>query len=168
MKLYRIERRKYLKTTLTGIGASKSKGFRWNSENTRLVYTAETRALAMLEVSVHLDISEDLPNDRYFVEIEVPDDIPALEVELADLPEKWDSKPPLLITQIIGDDFVLNNEAAVLKVPSCIVHQEYNYLINRWDRRCPEDRRWHHRSLLPDWGLLPDLQRNPKWFYLFF
>jgi len=130
MKLYRIERKKYLKSTLTGIGASKSKGFRWNSEDTRLVYTADTRALAMLEVSVHLDISEDLPDDRYFVEIEIPDDISALEVKLKDLPEKWDSKPPLLVTQIIGDDFVLNNEAAILKVPSCIIPQEHNYLIN--------------------------------------
>ncbi|HET8860050.1 RES family NAD+ phosphorylase [Marivirga sp.] len=130
MRIYRTERKKYLKSTLTGLGASKSKGFRWNSEDTRLVYTAETRALAILEVSVHLDISEDLPNDRYFIEIEIPDDISALEVELADLPEKWDSKPPLLVTQIIGDDFVQNNEAAILKVPSCIVPQEYNYLIN--------------------------------------
>lgn len=130
MKLYRIERKKYLKTTLSGIGASNSKGFRWNSEDTRLVYTAESRALALLEVSVHLDISEDLPNDRFFIEIEIPEDITALEVSINDLPTNWDSKPPLLVTQIIGDDFVLNNEAAILKVPSCIVHQEYNYLIN--------------------------------------
>ncbi|MEX0813282.1 MAG: RES family NAD+ phosphorylase [Chitinophagales bacterium] len=130
MKLYRIEREKYLKTSLSGIGASKSKGFRWNSEDTRLVYTAETRALAILEVSVHLDLSEDLPNDRYIIEIEIPDDISALEVELADLPENWDSKPPLRVTQIIGDDFVRKNQAAILKVPSSIVPQEYNYLIN--------------------------------------
>ncbi|MEP6646803.1 MAG: RES family NAD+ phosphorylase, partial [Saprospiraceae bacterium] len=32
--------------------------------------------------------------------------------------------------QIIGDDFVEQNEAAVLKVPSSIVHEEFNYLIN--------------------------------------
>lgn len=130
MKVYRLERKKHLKSTLSGIGASKSKGFRWNSENTRLVYTAETRALAMLEVSVHLDLSEDLPNDRYFVEIEIPGDISALEVEVTNLPDHWDSKPPSLVTQIIGDDFVQNHEAAILKVPSCIVPQEYNYLIN--------------------------------------
>lgn len=130
MIVYRIERKKYLKTTLTGIGASKSRGFRWNSEDTRIVYTAESRALALLEVSVHLDISEDLPTDRYFVEIEIPDNIKALEVSIMDLPVNWDSKPPILLTQVIGDDFVLNNQAAILKVPSCIVPEEYNYLIN--------------------------------------
>lgn len=53
-----------------------------------------------------------------------------MEVNLEDLPEGWNSKPPTLITQTIGDDFVLDNQAAVLKVPSSIVPQEFNYLIN--------------------------------------
>jgi RES domain-containing protein len=130
MIVYRIEREKYLTTTLQGIGASKSDGFRWNSLNTLMVYTAESRALATLEVSVHLDLSEDLPNDRYYVAIEVPDDVLIQEVRLEDLPEGWDSKPPILLTQIIGDDFVNQNEAAILKVPSSIIPQESNYLIN--------------------------------------
>lgn len=130
MIVQRIEREKFLTTTLQGIGASKSDGFRWNSLNTRMVYTAESRALAILEVSVHLDLREDLPNDRHFVAIEVPDDVLIQEVRLEDLPEGWDSKPPIFLTQIIGDDFVNLNEAAILKVPSSIVPQEYNYLIN--------------------------------------
>lgn len=130
MIVYRIEREKYLKTALTGIGASMSKGYRWNSFDTKLVYTAESRALATLEVSVHLDLSEDLPTDRYYVEIEIPGDIMIQEVKIEDLPKGWDSKPPIVITQIIGDDFVYQNESAVLKVPSSIVPQEFNYLIN--------------------------------------
>lgn len=130
MIVYRIEREKYLKDTLKGIGASLSPGFRWNSLNTRLVYTADSRALSTLEVSVHLDLIEDLPNDRYMVEIEIPDNILILEVALEDLPKNWDAKPPILSTQTIGDDFVLENNAAILKVPSSIISQEYNYLIN--------------------------------------
>lgn len=105
MKVYRIEREKYLETTLKGFGAASAEGYRWNSINTFLVYTAESRALATLEVSVHLDFSEDLPNN-------------------------WDIHPPSLETQYIGDEFVKDNEAAVLKVPSCIVPSEYNFLIN--------------------------------------
>jgi RES domain-containing protein len=130
MIVYRIEREKYLKTALAGIGASMSKGYRWNSFNTRLVYTAESRALATLEVSVHLDLSEDLPTDRYYVEIEIPEDIMIQEVNIEDLPEGWNAKPPTVITQTIGDDIVNQNESAVLKVPSSIVPQEFNYLIN--------------------------------------
>ena len=106
MIVYRIEREKHLETTLLDIGASMSKGYRWNSFNTRLVYTAESRALATLEVSVHLDLSEDLPNDRYYVEIDIPDEITILEVNIDDLLEDWDSKPPTITTQTIGDDFI--------------------------------------------------------------
>lgn len=53
-----------------------------------------------------------------------------LTLDLAELPENWDSKPPALETQYIGDDFVAQKSAAVLKVPSSIVPPEFNYLIN--------------------------------------
>jgi len=130
MQVYRIEREKHLKSTLKGIGAALTDGYRWNSLNTYLVYTAESRALATLEVAVHLDLSEDLPEDRHYVEIHIPDDIEILELMHRDLPVNWDSKPPILETQFIGDDFVTDNEAAVLKVSSSIVPPEFNYLIN--------------------------------------
>lgn len=130
MRVYRIEREKYLETTLKGFGAASAEGFRWNSLHTYLVYTSDSRALATLEVSVHLDLSEDLPTDRYYVEIDIPDELEILELKPEDLPHIWDIHPPSLETQYIGDDFVKDNEAAVLKVQSCIVPPEFNYLIN--------------------------------------
>ena len=130
MKVYRIERGKYLDTTLQGVGAALNDGYRWNSLNTYLVYTAESRSLAILEVSVHLDFSEDLPTDRFYVEIEIPDDIEILELSVDELPENWNSKPPQLETQFIGDDFIFQKNAAVLKVPCAIIPPEFNYLIN--------------------------------------
>jgi RES domain-containing protein len=130
MKVYRIEREKYLEATLQGVGAALTEGYRWNSLNTYLVYTAESRALATLEVSVHLDLSEDLPSDRYYVEIDIPEEVEIVELSIDDLPSGWNSRPPILETQYIGDDFAEQNSAAVLKVPSCIVPPEYNYLIN--------------------------------------
>lgn len=130
MRVFRIEREKYLNSTLSGLGASMSDGSRWNSLHTQLVYTAESRALAMLEVSVHLDISEDLPTDRYYVEVDIPDEVEILELKSENLPKNWDAKPPLRTTQLIGDSFVSSQAAAVLKVPSCIVPFESNYLIN--------------------------------------
>lgn len=67
MKVFRIEREKYLSTTLKGIGAALSEGFRWNSANTNLVYTAESRALATLEIAVHLDLTSDLPTIAFML-----------------------------------------------------------------------------------------------------
>ncbi len=130
MLVHRIERHKYLATTLRGIGAASSDGFRWNSLHTHMVYTAESKALAMLEIAVHLDIAESLPTDRYFVSIEIPDQVMILELPLNDLPSDWNSKPPLRHTQNLGDEFVLQNKAGVLKVPSSIIPSESNYLIN--------------------------------------
>lgn len=130
MRIFRIERKKHLGTTLKGIGAALTDGYRWNSPNTYLVYTADSRALATLEISVHLDLSEDLPDDRYYVEIDVPDEVDILELKIMDLPKNWDAKPPITNTQFMGDDFVRENRAAVLKVPSSIVPPEFNYLIN--------------------------------------
>lgn len=130
MIVYRVEREKYVATTLKGIGAAKTEGFRWNSLNTFLVYTSECRALATLEVMFHLDLAEDLPDDRFYVIIEIPDNLEILEISVEDLPFDWNSKPPVLETQFIGDDFVTENNAPILKVPSAVVPQEFNYLIN--------------------------------------
>jgi RES domain-containing protein len=130
MKVYRIERKKYIDTVLSGMGASLSNGNRWNGLNTRMVYTSESRALATLEISVHIDLSEDLPSDRYYIEIDVPDTLFIQEINEKDLPKNWDAKPPIIDTQRIGDAFVSQNEAAALKVPSSIIPNEYNFLIN--------------------------------------
>ncbi len=130
MRVYRIEREKYLSRTLSGIGAAMNEGFRWNSLHTYLAYTSGSRALALLEVSVHLDLSEDLPADRFVVEIEIPSDIQILQLPDDSLPDNWDARPPGRATQLIGDGFVVQRQGAVLRVPSVIVSQEYNYLIN--------------------------------------
>ncbi len=129
MVVFRIERVKYLEDTLSGIGASIAGG-RWNNERTALVYTSESRALATLEVVMHFDLSEDLPTDRLYVEIEIPNDVQIAEISNEDLPEGWDSKPPIQDTSNVGDAFVKQRETAVLKVPSSIVFPEFNYLIN--------------------------------------
>ena len=130
MRVFRIERKKYLNETLSGKGSALSNASRWNSKNTFIVYTAETRALSLLEISVHLDLKSELPKDRFIVEIDIPDNIKIQILNLKDLPESWNTKPPALESQFIGDDFIRNADAAVLQVPSAIIPEEYNYLIN--------------------------------------
>jgi RES domain-containing protein len=129
MRVYRIERKQYLRQTLSGLGAASVAGFRWNSLYTRMVYTAATRSLATLEILVHLDM-EDIPTDRYFVEIDIPDALAILTINQSALPRNWDAVPPQPKTQHLGDVFVADQKAAVLQVPSVLVPQEFNYLIN--------------------------------------
>jgi len=132
MRTFRIVREKYLETALSGRGAQLSSGFRWNSYGTPMVYTAQSRSLALLEIAVHLDLSVELPKDRFMVEIEIPDELNKEILLVEDLPEGWNSKPAKRLTQRIGDQFIANNASAVLQVPSSIVPEESNFLLNSY------------------------------------
>lgn len=130
MLLFRIEREKYLHEILSGKGAAASEGNRWNSPGVRMVYSSSSRALALLEVSVHLDLAEDLPADRYLVTLELPDELPLGEITREQLPEGWDQRPPGSWSQQAGDEFVRAAKYPILRVPSSVIPEEYNYLIN--------------------------------------
>lgn len=127
MIVYRIDRVKRKHDLLSGIGAEKIGG-RWNEIGTRAVYTSQHISLAYLEVVMHLDITEDLPSDRILVQIEIPDDISVYEIKK--LPKNWNTFPYNSSTQQIFTKFVHDSKYAVLKVPSAIVKDEYNYILN--------------------------------------
>jgi RES domain-containing protein len=127
MIVYRLSKKKY-SNDLSGIGAEKYGG-RWNNKGIRMVYTSQSRALASLEVAVHLALKL-APEDYYLTTIEIPDELihsyPKNKLKGRD----WKTHPPSEFTQQEGDKFVKNNKWLALKVPSAIVQGDYNYLIN--------------------------------------
>jgi RES domain-containing protein len=127
MRVFRLVRKKY-GIELSGKGAALS-GNRWNSKGTELIYCADSRALAMAEVAVHLSLSI-LPKDYVMVEIEIPSTISIATLAKDDLPANWSSFPHVLDTQQIGDAFVANRKDCILKVPSAVVPGDFNFLIN--------------------------------------
>ena len=127
MRIFRLAKQKYSKE-FSGKGAAKS-GNRWNSKGTEIIYTAESRALAMAEVAVHLTLAT-LPSDFMMIEIEISDTIIIKELNLKTLNENWNNHPPNKHTQKIGEDFIDAQKACVLKVPSAVVKGDFNYLIN--------------------------------------
>lgn len=127
MRVFRLIRKKY-GIELSDKGAALS-GNRWNSKGTELIYCADSRALAMAEVAVHLSLSI-LPKDYIMVEIEIPSIISIATLAKDDLPANWSSFPHVLDTQQIGDSFVAKRKNCVLKVPSAVVPGDFTFLIN--------------------------------------
>lgn len=112
---------------LSGFGAS-LKGQRWNRRGTSVLYTASHRSLALLEVLVHL--GEYYPQDEYaIITLEVPDNEIAL-LDATSLPNDWARIFEAGILASYTDEWFHTEQSIALGVPSAIVAQEYNYLIN--------------------------------------
>ena len=130
MRVFRLSRKKYAKT-LSGKGAAMF-GNRWNSKGVEMIYTADSRALAMAEVAVHLSIAK-LPKDYMMLEIEIPKSVSICELKKR--PKKgWNDNPPTSISQELGDAFIRDSAFGVIKVPSAVVQGDFNYLINPYHK----------------------------------
>jgi RES domain-containing protein len=132
LSLWRIatDTRDYEADDLSGKGAEITGG-RWNAVGIPMVYTSLTRALACLETVVHLNGSG-LPLNRYLVEIRIPDDLwLAAETQTAlSLKVGWDAEPAGRASVEYGSDWARSNRSLLLVVPSVIVPEEANVLIN--------------------------------------
>jgi RES domain-containing protein len=115
---------------LSGTGA-KTTGGRWNEVGAPVLYTSETRAMACLETVVHLNAGG-LPFNRYLVALEMPDDVwgEAQRESASSLEVGWDAGPAGLVSIKFGTDWIKSKTSAVLVVPSVIVPEEFNVLIN--------------------------------------
>lgn len=123
---WRLTKTKHLSTAWDGEGA-RLHGGRWNSAGTAVVYTSETLSLALAEVLVHLPGGV-LPSFTA-IPIELGESLVTV-LAPRDLPGDWNRTPPAPSTQTIGDKWVMAAASALLKVPSVVVPQEFNYVIN--------------------------------------
>lgn len=114
--------------TLDGMGGLRASG-RWHTRGRRVVYCAPNPATALLEVLVHAEIDlDDLPAAFRYLEIEIPDGLPIEVMRPESLPAGWGSR--LETTRAIGDGWLDSGRSAVLAVPSVIVPETRNYLLN--------------------------------------
>jgi RES domain-containing protein len=124
MRLWRISNH----ANLSGEGGLHASG-RWHTRGRRVVYLADHPASALLEVMVHLEIdAEDLPTHYRLLGVDVPDDAPTASHNDSDLPEGWREQKAL--TQALGDAWLREAPTALLRVPSAIVPDASNYLLN--------------------------------------
>ncbi|MBO9594778.1 MAG: RES family NAD+ phosphorylase [Niabella sp.] len=125
MKVYRISKCAYI-DDLSGTGAARFPG-RWHSRGTYVLYTAASPSLALLESVVHLTTVVKL--DLCILGLEIPE-WSVQELSPALLPEEWFHNPAPDQLKHIGDRFVQEGAFLALKVPSAVMQEEYNYLLN--------------------------------------
>lgn len=126
MIVYRLSKAKYARD-LSGKGAMLAGG-RWNSRGVPLVYASSSRALCLVEIAVHTPLGI-VPADYMIVTIALPEQR-ILPLEADQLPADWNAIPHADSTQMIGDQFASEGAHLVLQVPSVVVADEYNYLLN--------------------------------------
>ncbi|MEO7917322.1 MAG: RES family NAD+ phosphorylase [Dokdonella sp.] len=132
MKLWRIatETRSHAANDLSGTGAALHPG-RWNRAGDRVVYCAESLALAALETAAYVDASG-LPLNRFVVEIDVPEPVWRSRqiLQPAQLDPAWSAVPAGIASIELGSRWIAEGKCALLLVPSVIVPEESAVLIN--------------------------------------
>jgi RES domain-containing protein len=113
---------------LLGIGGMEASA-RWHTAGRPIVYLAESPSSALLEILVHLETDEDDRPDTYqILKVEAPDDISVNRVSLTSLPGDWKNNEEA--TREIGDAWLEKSGSALMRVPSVIMPETYNWLLN--------------------------------------
>jgi RES domain-containing protein len=115
---------------LSGIGAERTGG-RWNRKGTPLIYSSASIALACLETLVHLSGGIPLPLNRYLVRIAISPATWRKRV-VFDPTEHvgWDAEPPGVVSMDWGSEWAGSSASLLAEVPSVVVPEESNILIN--------------------------------------
>jgi RES domain-containing protein len=125
MIVYRLTTGEFM-NDLSGTGA-KLYGGRWNSPGLPALYTTEHISLAVLEILVHVK-SYKRPLDYHLITIHLPEKESYTTIEQQKLKASW--KDDIAYAQFIGDEFLRTQQSLVLKVPSAIIEQENNFIVN--------------------------------------
>ena len=125
LMVWRLSKRKYAETAFSGEGGLYVAG-RWTPKGYRAAYTSESLALASLEVFVHAETNNiPLVGIRAYLNDPIVEEVPA-----GMLPTDWQETTAYSQLQGIGERWLKNMTAPILKVPSAIVPMEYNYILN--------------------------------------
>lgn len=103
---------------------------RWNMDGQMVIYAASSRALATLELLVNR--SNIKPDEDYLmmvISLSVSED-DIQEIKLGNLPEHRQSLSAYNLLQRQGSAWYKNQESLVLRLPSAVIPQEHNYMIN--------------------------------------
>jgi len=117
-------------TELDGEGA-RVFGGRWNSPGLRALYTSSHLSLSVLEtyVNIPLLLRTSLPVFQA-VRISIPDNASTMRISPAQLDDLLTMPDPMVASQSVGDDWISRRDSLVLQVPSVLVPEEDNLIVN--------------------------------------
>lgn len=127
MEAWRLTKTIHADTAFDGGGARRLGG-RFNSPGLAVVYCAESLALALLEVAVHVPTYKALEGYIYF-KLFFPEDM-VETISLSQLPKNWRTTPAPRSTRMLGDEWLRAGKSAILQVPSVVVPESSNFLLN--------------------------------------
>lgn len=128
MEIYRIIQQEFAED-LTGNGA-RLFGGRWNSEGFFALYTSSSRSLALLETLAHTPAKFLDVRVYHLITLSIPDNILTQKISVKNLLPGWDAPDTRPFTKKIGDTFLSNKKNLMLEVPSAMMPEEMNYVIN--------------------------------------
>ena len=126
MRLWRITPRKYA-LDKSCAGAAQYGG-RWNPVGMPALYCGTSIAITVLEKFVHLG-SAPLP-PLVLVAVDIPDEASMYEPDPTALPAGWDALPTSASAQAFGGAWLMRNADLALRIPSAILPEETNVMVN--------------------------------------
>jgi len=125
MIIYRLANTQF-KDDFKGEGAALFGG-RWNSVGMPMFYASSHISLAVLELLVNKRTSAYFNISFHLIEMQIPNNA-ILEISSQALKNKW--QHDMEYTQFIGDQFLQESQKWILQVPSAVIEEEHNYLVN--------------------------------------
>ena len=125
MEVFRISKADYA-DKLSSSGSAN----RWNKNGQNVIYTGSSRSLSTLELIVHRGNVAPKIDYKVMVISIADDDNLVKQVLISNLPKKWRRMSAYPALQKIGSEWYESQETLMLKVPSAIIPNEYNFVIN--------------------------------------
>lgn len=127
MEVYRISVAKYADDLFAS-----GRPARWNAANEFVLYSASSRSLAALEMLVRRNMLSSAIRYKILT-IDIKDSGNALTlVNPKDLPKTWRTTSAYKTLRRIGSEWYGEKSSLILGVPSAVIPQEYNYIINTY------------------------------------